>query len=586
MYTQGMEDATRALLLLLHANEGKEEVLKQNVYEFELIKTMCREGTPLGDARISELIALGEAATDVTTFANAHRKLVEKFEQHVEEMNFIGQVHLDGFFTEMTLDSTGKVRKSERRVLSNIAPDAQSYIGYAVMHYIFQRQAELSKTAMTSMGATKAAQAIFKKKKKHNGGARVKFLNYATFFAYYGLVELFMDNENGKPIAKLRLTDEGIAWWSRICLRTRALFAKHEARIAELEASLATVTPPGPRTSAPTSTSAPAGPLLGVAVAAILALVASSGHARAENLGTSISDWGALMSRIDSHSDPAHFAPEASEPAIWPMTTLSGIAFGAAQPALDAAATDIAAAPVWARMMTVSDISTTASSMMTIRYLIDLPVDETIHSEQKSSLLDDTMGLSASNGCLGTSTKGLVAAPDADAADGAIESASGKLGRPIDRLGETEPLDMALLGSMKWSLNTLTPDAGIAQVARYRPIDRLGETEPLQVDFVGTTIWSPAVWTGTFNTSPNVGAADVGAWSINAWDVDAKVFEMVDGTTARCARDAAAANRISIEPATIPQSRTEFLANSLGRPIDRLGETEPLIMAGMNAGDT
>lgn len=584
MYTQGMEDATRALLLLLHANEGKKEVLKQNVYEFELIKTMCREGTPLGDARITELIALGEAATDVTTFANAHRKLVEKFEQHVEEMTFFGQVHLDGFFTEMTLDSTGKVRKSERRVLSNIAPDAQSYIGYAVMHYIFQRQAELSKTAMTSMGATKAAQAIFKKKKKHNGGARVKFLNYATFFAYYGLVELFMDNENGKPIAKLRMTDEGIAWWSRICLRTRALFAKHEARIAELEASLATVTPPVPRTPAPTSP--PAGPLLGVAVAAILALVASSGYALAENQGASISDWRTLMSRIDSHSDPAYFAPEASEPAASPMTTLSGIAFGAAQPALDAAATDIAAAPIWARMMTVSDASSTASSTMTIRYLIDLPVDETTQSEHKSSLLDDSMGLPASNGWLGTSMKVLIAAPDADAADGAIESASGKLGRAIDRLGETEPLDMALLGSMKWWLETPTQDAGIAQVARYRPIDRLGETEPLQVDFVGTMIWSPAVWTGTFNTSPNVGAADVGAWSINAWDVDAKVFEMVDGRTARGTADVAAANRISIEPATIPQSRTEFLAHSLGRPIDRLGETEPLIMAGMNAGDT
>lgn len=553
-----LEDATRALLLLLHANEGKEEMLKLNLYEFEMIKKMSQEGSPAGDERIRTLIAAGDAATDMTTFAKIHKELVEKFEQHVPDMTFVGKEYLNGFFTELTFDKDGQPRKSERRVLSNIAPDAQTHIGYAVMLYIFQRQAELSKTAMTSMGATKTAQAIFKMKKKSNGGARVKFLNYATFYAYYGLVELVRENENGKPIIMLHLTDEGIAWWSRICMRTRALFVKHEARIAQLQADLAALTLPGPKAPTPSS------PLLGVAVAAILALAASGGGARADAQDDPVANWAAVMSQMDIQPDPAYVIYDAPPPIDLPgiiatamhssaptdFTAPSGRTDGTKARAADRAVKTIRFEP----FKQTSGVASIVSTDVTIQYLAPL-FDPKVDTAGVSDWISAYMRGQFS---------GL---EDPSSTDGAFDISSNKLGRPIDRLGETDPLVMTSLGAVTWSFKTAEPDTKIEVEARFDLIGQLGETEPLDIAFPGAAAWS------VYAPSEDV-KVDLGA-RLSLMEQSDWMKSLVGSSE-------------GVGAGSIYDSRVgdKLLASSIGRPIDRLGETEPLIMASITKGDT
>ncbi len=558
-----LNDAIRVLLLLLHANEGKKEMLKLNLYEFEMIKKMCREGSPAGDERIRTLIAAGDAATDMTTFAKVHKELVEKFEQHVPDMKFIGQDHLDGFFTEMTFDKDGTPRKSERRVLSNIAPDAQAHIGYAVMLYIFQRQAELSKTAMTSMGATKTAQAIFKKKKKSNGGARVKFLNYATFFAYYGLVELIRENENGKPIIMLHLTDEGIAWWSRICMRTRELFAKHEARIAQLEADLAALTQPGPKAPVPSK------PLFGIAIAAFLALAASGSSAQAEEKAASVTYWTSETSLMPKEINPAyvvHNAHAVEDPRPIAVNGIPNALYWSASADLSA----LAAGAV--------TIKTGASGPETDTNLYDVfKQSPGVVSIAVSDLMNQSP-VSASGSkadTIGTDDwmsiqipgKGArLADPTSTTAGGLFNVSSDRLGRPIGRLGETEPLDLASLEGVIISFAKMGTDMKIDDGAHYQPDDLLAGTYQLDVE-----VHDPVA--GSLSTSNGSG---------NVFGMDPNPIEMSNWAAAF------ASTSSGVPAGSMHDSwvQYEVLANSLGRPIDRLGETEPLIMVNFTDGDT
>lgn len=560
-----LDDAVRVLLLLLHANEGKKEMLKLALYEFEMIKKMSQEGSPAGDERIRTLIAAGDAATDMTTFAKVHRELVAKFEQHVPDMKFMGQDHLDGFFTELTFDKDGKPRKSERRVLSNIAPDAQAHIGYAVMLYIFQRQAELSKTAMTSMGATKTAQAIFKMKKKGNGGARVKFLNYATFFAYFGLVELIRENENGKPIIMLHLTDDGIAWWSRICMRTRVLFAKHEARIAQLEADLAALTVPGPKSPTPSKR------LLGIAVAAILTFAASGGSARADDTGASVTNWAAAVSLMATQNDPASFNYNAPAVEESQSIAVSGISIDAIHSLAPADLTVLAASGEEIRVG-VANPETGTTILDAFKQTSNVPsiMATDVMIQYQALVSEPEVNATRVNGWTSIQMPGKGSGRTdltSTNVEGAFDVSNDKLGRPIGRLGETEPLDVASLAAMT---KLFVPKDTLLKIdggALDRHIDLHDGSYILDTAIPGavTATLSPTSEDGTVDFGTSLNSEALSNWA-----------KALTGTSA------------GVPPVSKSDSWAEHdvLANSLGRPVDRLGETEPLIMVSFTDGDT